>query len=104
MTSRKKGPTPKWTIYEQKLDKKIRNACLSAIFRILSVVVCSAPTDYISLCTFILYGFLGRLATLSVPMSEKILQKITAFVFGNINLHQTFTECVSNYYTHFLID
>ena len=34
-------------------------------------------------------------------MSEIMSQKWTAFVFGVKYLHQTFTECVSNQYTHF---
>ena len=36
-------------------------------------------------------------------MSKKMLQKRSAFAFGSIYLHQTFTECVSNQYTHFYI-
>ena len=31
---------------------------------------------------------------------KNISQKSTAFAFGNKYLHQTFTECVSNQYTH----
>ena len=37
------------------------------------------------------------------PMYEKISQKWTSFAFGSKYHYQTFTECVSNQYTHFNI-
>ena len=37
------------------------------------------------------------------PMSKKILQKWTGFVFGNTLIQQTFTECVHIYNIHILI-
>ena len=34
-------------------------------------------------------------------MSKKISQKLTIFAFDDTYLYYTFTECVSNQYTHF---
>ena len=43
----------------------------------------------------------ARAGRKNYPIPEKISQKRTTFVFGNTYLHQTFTECVPNQYTHF---
>ena len=44
---------------------------------------------------------LGRSKRLSYIYLKNKLEKWTAFVFGSTKLHQTFTECASNQYTHF---
>ena len=44
---------------------------------------------------------LGRSITLPYVWWKKMLQKWTRFVFSSTYPHQTFTECVSNWYTHF---
>ena len=101
----------------------IRNVSLSVILEFcLSVVVCVLAPAYTSLCRGLKYlpkvryiilvdplwarflifetVFLGRSATL--PYVWKIIsQKWAAFAFGSTYLHQTFTECMFNQYTHF---
>ena len=112
-------------VQKKVLDQSDKNKkCLSVgNFGILSVVICSASTAYTSLCRgwkyllkmpyFIKYylsvaGFsifetlcLSRLK--NSPISEKISQKWTEFVFGNTYLEKKFIECMSNQYAHFNI-
>ena len=110
--------------YIRTSQTKIRNVCLSIILEFcLFLSVCSLSTAYTSLCSGLKY--LLKYCILSIiimvwlnfsfsglfvwadrkhwPMSEKISQKLTAFVFGYTYLLQTFTECVSNQNAHFNI-
>ena len=51
--------------------------------------------DYLKEADFLLSRLFVWAGRQHWPMSEKISQNRTAFVFGNSYLHQTFTECVS---------
>ena len=54
VTSRKKGPKPKWTIYKHESDKNKKNLSVGYL-GILSVVVCCGPIAYTSLCRDLKY-------------------------------------------------
>ena len=127
-TSRKKCLRPKYTIYKHKSDKSKKFlyvshfGILSVIVFHLSSVICrhlpifSSSTAYTSLCRglkyllkiqyfikdypdfYIHFVWTGKK---ECPISDKLSQKLTAFVFGKKYLHQNFTECMFNQCTFF---
>ena len=82
--------------------KKIRKFCLSFWN---SICCCCLLSVVFWHCLCIVAEFLifetifGQISNTTLCLKKKS-QKWTTFVFGNTNLHQTFTDCISNIYTN----
>ena len=108
----KRGPRLKWTIHKHVSDNSKKNSYLSVgNFRIL-FVVCSASAAYTSLCRGLKYLLKVRYVILVYSnVAEILISNAVFFIAGykqglmsedngicvrKTQLHQTFTECVSN--------
>ena len=85
-TFRKKGPKPKYIIYEHELDK-------NSVCRCRCVTLQSKP----NLCRVL------KNLVKTLPYVWKIIsKKWTTFMFGGTYLHQTFSKCMSKINIHIL--